>query len=74
MFWIIGITFFILITSASNLAGCCRTQCENVLQLSDFFVFGTGDIIFYMRKMTKTFLKNPKIYFSTFQKICTIIL
>jgi len=24
--WIIGITFFILTTSASNLVGCCRTQ------------------------------------------------
>jgi len=26
IFWIIAITFFILITSASNLVGCCRTQ------------------------------------------------
>jgi len=26
IFWIIGITFFILITSASHLVGCCRTQ------------------------------------------------
>ena len=26
IFWIIGITFVILITSASSLIGCCRTQ------------------------------------------------
>jgi len=26
IFWIIGITFFILSISASNLLGCCRTQ------------------------------------------------
>jgi len=54
-----------------DVVGC---RCENVLQLSDFFVFGTGDIIFHMWKMTKTSLKNQQIYFCTFWKICTILL
>jgi len=39
--------FFILITSASNLVECCRTQmCECTATFS-LFVFGTRDI-FYM--------------------------
>jgi len=44
IFWIIGITFFILITSASNLVGCCRTQMWKCTATFIFFVFGTRDI------------------------------
>ena len=51
--------FFILITS-KDVVG---RRCENVLQLSDFFVFGTGDMIFDMWKMTKTLLKINKFVF-----------
>ena len=35
--------------------------CEHVLQVSDFFVFGTGDTNFYLRNMTKTPPKNQQI-------------
>jgi len=73
IFLIIGITFFILITSASNLVGFCRTQMWKCTSTFRFFVFGTGGVIFYMWKMTKTPLKNQLIYFCTSQKICTIL-
>ena len=72
-FWILGITVFILITSASNLVGCCRTQMWKCTATFRFFVFGPAGMIFYMWKMTKTPLENQQIYFSTFQKICTIL-
>ena len=45
-----------------------QDSCENVLQLLDFSVFGTGDAICYMWKMTNTPLKNQQICFCTFQK------
>ena len=43
------------------------SKFSEFLQLPDFFVFGTGDILFDMWKMIKTPVKNQQIYFCTFQ-------
>jgi len=37
IFWIIGITSFVLITSASKLVGCCRTQMRKCTTTFWFF-------------------------------------
>jgi len=70
--WIIGITFFILITSASNLVGSCRTQMWKCTATFIFLCVWYQRYIF-MWKMTKTSLKNQQIYVCPFQKICTIL-
>jgi len=72
-FWITSVTFFILITSASNLVGCCTTQMWKCTATFRFFC------VWYRRydslhvKNDENSPKNQQIYFYTFQKICTIL-
>jgi len=74
IFWIIGITFVILITSASSLIGCCRTQMWKCTASFRFFCvwYRRYDILHV--KNDHNFPKNQQIHFCTFQKICTFLL
>ena len=62
IFWIIGMTFFILNTSASHLVGCCRMQMWKCIATFRFFVWYQRYDILHLRNDRKSPKKSKNLF------------